>query len=316
MSPRPKEMTTQLRIISLFLFASALIWTCVSVPAQGQAIHIDSKLVIVPVTVSDRNGRHITSLEKADFRVLEDGAEQAIDVFEPVESVIYVYLLLDVSGSVTKFAEEIANASSIFVKQLRPNDMVSVASFAYDRRVLVDKKRIREFKGPVRIQVFPLDPGTLVYETVGSAARSLSKARGRKAIILFSDGVDTGVHTKLERALIEIEEQDASIYSIHYGSNEPPSKFVDPKRYGSWQQDALVYMRSIAEKTGGRYFRIEEISNLSETFRQIADELGRQYTLGYYSKKDGKKGERRQIKVIVNRPDVAVRSRTSYVLDK
>jgi Ca-activated chloride channel homolog len=296
-----------------------LVFWGLCVPASGQSeneIRIDNRLVMVPVAVFDRDGRHVGALRRPDFRVFEDGIEQSIDVFQSTENEISVYLLLDVSGSTAKFAGEIADAANMFVKQLRPTDEIGVASFAYDRRVLVDQKKVSAFADRIGIQVFPLDPGTLVYDAVDFAAKRLRKRQRRKAIVLFSDGVDTGIHKKLEQALRDAEEQDAAIYTIHYGANEPPTKFVDPNKYLAWQKDALVYMRSVAESTGGRYFQIEEIANLSQTFRSIAEELSRQYTLGYYPQKDGKKGERRRIKVTVNRPDAAVRSRTTYLIDR
>ena len=270
----------------------------------------------MPVTVLDRDGRHVTALTKIDFRVFENGVEQAIDIFEPVENELNVYLLIDVSGSVAKFSNEIADAASTFVKQLRPNDEVSVASFAYGRRVLVDGTKVSSFPDRIKIQLFPMDPGTLIYEAVDFASERLGKRRGRKAIVLFSDGVDTGIHKDLKRALRDAAEQDAAIYTIHYGANEPPTKFVDPQKHLAWQKNAHTYMRTVAEGTGGRYFKIEEIVDLPGTFRQIADELSRQYTLGYYPQKDGKKGERRTIKVTVDRPNVVVRSRTGYILDR
>jgi VWFA-related protein len=73
-------------------------------------------------------------------------------------------------------------------------------------------------------------------------------------------------------------------------------------------------MRNLAQKTGGRHYQVENISNLAETFAQVAKELGQQYSLGYYPKQSGKKGERRQIKVKVKIPNMAVRARDSYIV--
>ena len=75
-------------------------------------------------------------------------------------------------------------------------------------------------------------------------------------------------------------------------------------------------MQGLAAKTGGRSYRFEDIAKLDATFEMIVDELGRQYSLGYYPKNKGKAGERREIKVKVNRPGLAVRARDSYVVGK
>lgn len=301
-------------IIALFLFVLTIFQR--SGYAQDEVIRVDSNLVTVPATVFDRDGRYVTNLKKEDFHVFEDGVEQEIEFFEPVESSITVYLLLDVSGSVTEYAAEIANAASVFIKQLRPDDQVSAATFAYNVRELFQAKKVKDINKRIKVQQFPGDPGTLVYNAVEFAIKKIKKNPGRKAIILFSDGVNDGSAESATSNLREAEEQEASIYTVQFGAFALPSQYVDKKKFYKWQETANWYVRELAARTGGRHFQLEKISDLSKTFGEIADELGRQYSLGYYPKIEGKKGERRQIKVKVRQPNLAVRARESYVFEE
>ncbi len=97
-------------------------------------------------------------------------------------------------------------------------------------------------------------------------------------------------------------------------SPKEPSRFVSNKKFYEVIDEANNYMLDLAKITGGRSYKIKDISNLEETFKLVADELGQQYSLTYYPKQSGKNGERRQIKVRINIPNLAVRSRDSYVV--
>ena len=146
------------------------------------------------------------------------------------------------------------------------------------------------------------------------AQKMMKKIRGRKAIILFSDGRGSGLNASAKSNLRDAEEQEVLIYTVQFGAFSLPSPYVDEKRFFKWREIANSYMRDLARKTGGRHYQIENITDLGNTFGEIADELGRQYSLGYYPKTEGKKGERRQIKVKVRQPNLSVRARDSYVV--
>ena len=100
---------------------------------------------------------------------------------------------------------------------------------------------------------------------------------------------------------------------MHIFSDIPPS-YVKKKNYFDKIEKAESYMKDLALKTGGRAFQVEDISNLEETFKMVAEELRRQYSLGYYPKEAGKNGERRQIKVRVKIPNAVVKARDSYIV--
>ena len=318
-------------------------------------IKVETELVTIPVTVLDRQGHFMTGLQQSDFKITEDGKSQEIAYFNTTEQPFTVVLLIDVSNS-TKFKiDEIQNAAIAFIDQLKQNDRVMVISFdenvnvlsepTSDRRQLYDAIRRANFDG-----------GTSLYEAVDFAInRRLSRIEGRKAVVLFTDGVDTtSKNATYQSTVRDAEELDATIYPVYYntynylndsGSNYPaPRRTPFPRRgrnsgiggiigvilgggnvqigggggsAGSSRRDyerGAQYLEDLAAKTGGRKYDADSTQNLDLAFSSIAEELRRQYSLGYYPADSGNAGQRKQIKVSVNRPNSIVRARDSYIV--
>ncbi|MDT4895799.1 MAG: Ca-activated chloride channel [Acidobacteriota bacterium] len=151
---------------------------------------------------------------------------------------------------------------------------------------------------------------TMIYDAVDDALKRMKKVRGRKAIVLFSDGYGAGIFADAKRNIRDAEEQDALIYTVQFDtllSRENNLKRVE---------EVNNYMRDLAQKTGGRHYQVENISDLGQTFGLVADELRRQYSLGYYPKMKLEARQRRQIKVKVRLPNLAVLARDSYTVGK
>jgi VWFA-related protein len=195
--------------------------------------------------------------------------------------------------------------------------------------------------------------GTRLYDAVDQVIKQqLSRVRGRKAIVLFTDGVDTSSkQASYQSTLAEAEELDAMIYPVQYdtytnqqaggggwpGRNPYPTGNKKPgwgdvigiiiggggvstggggggtgTTRGEYER-AGEYLRQLATMTGGRHFPADDLRNVEEAFTNIAEELRRQYSLGYYPSRQSQVAERRQIKVRVKRPNLVVRARDSYV---
>ena len=155
----------------------------------------------------------------------------------------------------------------------------------------------------------------MIYDAVDDALKRMKKISGRKAIVLFSDGEGSGIFTTAKRNFRDAEEQDVLIYTVQFTTlpAEPP-RIVNRKGYLKETERANNYMRDLAQKTGGHYYRVENLSNLDKAFGVVAEELRRQYSLGYYPKKRLEAGQRRQIKVKVRLPNLAARARDSYLV--
>ena len=298
----------------------------------NEIIKIDTNLVTIPVKVLDRGGRFIGGLKREDFKVFEDDVEQEITYFSNVAEPFTVALVLDMSPSATFKIQEIQNAAIAFVSQLRSNDKVMVVSFDSEYHILTqptnDRKRLVQ-----AIRSTQIASGTSLYETIDYVINEhLKKIEGRKALVLFSDGVDTtSIKSNIGDNLRDIYELDVSIYPIEYNTfndvqsmkNKPvvipqttplpgtksPLPFPIPvptvgtaNPQGTSAEDyrrAHEYLEQLANQTSGRLYRADTTSNLALAFSNIADELRQTYSLGFYPE-ERKNQKRRKLKVRVN----------------
>ncbi|HBB89665.1 MAG TPA: hypothetical protein DC047_18825 [Blastocatellia bacterium] len=325
----------------------------------GDVIKVETTLVTLPVSVMDRDGRYVPNLRKEDFRLWEDGTEQQVAFFSSVDKPFSVVLMIDTSGSTRLRLDAIQDAAIAFTNQLRPDDRVMIVSFDDQIRVL---SQFTSDRGRLRDAIRRTEPGdgTKLYEAVDLVMNHhLNNVSGRKAIVLFTDGVDTtSPHATYASNVRDAEELDALIYPVQYdtyadmsrgggggwpGAGRVPSSPIDilgqilgggrnrrggggggwPGRNGgggpgtSRQEYEVAnrYLHDLADKTGARLYEADFNQNLSVVFGNVAEELRRQYSLGYYPKRPAQAGERRQIRVRVNQPNLAVRTRDSYVFN-
>jgi VWFA-related protein len=282
---------------------------------DGDVVRIDANLVTVPASVKDRNGKCVMDLRKKDFQIFEDGVKQEVAFFAQVEQPFTILFLLDMSSSMIPHRENLTRAANAFVKQLRPDDQLIAVSFDDWVHVLFDVTKVSELE-----KGFKLRPGeyTFLYDAVDYALKRMRKIKGRKAIVLFSDGMDSRNLVSGKKNLYDAEEQEALVYTVQFN----PSALFDlvkvrnKKKFLEDIEAGKNYMRDLAEKTGGQYYPVEDPSDFEKTFCLIADELGRQYSLGYYPNGRLEAGQRREIKVKLDRPDLVVRARDSYIVDK
>lgn len=305
-----------------------------SVPAASddEVLKVDTELITIPVSVFDRNGLYIPGLTQDDFKIFEDGKEQEIAYFGTSDKPFTVILLIDTSPSTEYKIGEIHQAAAAFVDQLKPQDNVMVIEFARNIHVLSEATNDREriYKA---IRKADWGDGTSLYDAVDFSLRKrLSKIEGRKAIVLFTDGVDTtSSKADYDGTLDMAEESDCLIFPIYYNTffQQPRNSgggigwpggiggTIRSPRGQSAAEYALgkKYLDELAMYTGGRVFRPEATpGGLVAAFEGIAEELRRQYNIGYIPKDEGKPGQRKQIKVRVDRPNLVLRARDSYIV--
>ena len=190
--------------------------------AEGDVVRVDTNLVTVPVSVFDRQGRLIPDLQRESFSVFEDGVEQQIKHFEPTEKPFTVALVLDTSGSTVFHLWEIKEAAIAFAKQLRPQDRVLVVTF--NDLVMLLTEATSDLKVVTEVIQRGANTGfsTRLYDAVALVINErLNKIDGRKAIVLFTDGVDTKSYlASYQSTLRAAEELDALIYSIQYDTTD------------------------------------------------------------------------------------------------
>jgi Ca-activated chloride channel family protein len=305
---------------------------------ENEVIRVETSLVTMPVSVLDRDGRFISGLQQKDFRIFENGIEQKVDYFQSVEQPFTVVLMIDVSPSTAFRIDEIQDGAIAFVNQLRSNDRVMVIAFDDTVRVLCrptsDRWVIRD-----AIQQAEFGDGTSLYDAVDQVINNeLKTITGRKAVVIFTDGVDTTSRRgNYQSTVADVEEVDALFYPIRYNTQRGVrggggggggrgrdwmsiilgggiggmggGAGTSPEEYST----GLKYLETLASNSGGRKFEADSLYNLESSFAGIAEELRRQYSLGYYPDKAGSMGERRRISVRVMRPNVIVKAKSTYI---
>lgn len=307
---------------------------------SGDVIAVDTSLVTIPIRILDRSNRFVGGLKKENFKVFEDNIEQEIAYFTNEAQPFTVALVLDMSYSTTFKIGEIQSAAISFIDQLRPEDKVMVISFDENVHMLCEATSDR---GTIHraIRSTRISTGTSLYEAVSMTMNDrLRSIRGRKAIVLFTDGVDTtSMRSDSGQNLREAMELDVLIYPIRYDTfadvqamkNKPrielpsptnpipqaPIRTADTKGTTVEEYKAAEdYLYRLAAFTGGTIHLASTYGNLNKAFTKIASELREFYSLGYYPKSEGIPGKIRRIKVKTDQPSVAVRARESYVVPK
>lgn len=320
------------RLFFLFIFLHASLFVCSAqnVPdakknGDEEIVRVETAVVTVPVSVLDKDGKFIPRLTRDKFRLSENGVEQEIAFFDGSEAPFTVALLLDMSNSTKDSLADIQKSAVAFLDQLNPQDKVILIAFNKQIYQLTEATGDRD---ELKKQIYRTISGgtTSVYDSLDFIGEKFRRMRGRKAVVLFSDGVDTSSRATFESSLRAARELDALVYTIRYetynpvtsyfsGASENSATLVTAKgeNLKAAYERATRYLKLLAENSGGRYFLADSPKNLVAVFEDIAAELRQQYSIGYYPQGDASQTKLRKIKVSVGIPDAAVRNRKSYV---
>jgi len=183
---------------------------------QDVPIKFDTDVVTVPVVATDRADVYVHDLAKEEFTVYEDGVKQEIEFFATVRTHFHVALMLDTSGSTQEKLPRIQRAAKTFLEQLQPADRVKIISF--DDGVY-DLSQFTNDRAELRKAIDSTRPGqgTKLYDAVKFALNDLSRVKGRKAIVIFTDGVDwRSDSTTYDDNIRQLEESSVIVYPIRY----------------------------------------------------------------------------------------------------
>ena len=358
---------------------------------DGDAVRVETNLVTVPVIASDQGGRYIPDLKAEEFTVSEDNAEQKVAFFATVTEPFNVVLMIDTSASATvEKLRDVQEAAVAFTEQLREGDRVKVISFHDELQDLCDFTSDRGVLATA-IRSTRRGKGTRLYDAFDVAYRSLRRLKGRKAVIMLTDGVDSySANRTYDDNRRSVEESDVIVYPVRFDTRReteqllrdqarggtgpvdlggvlgripgmpPGSVIINPRGGGSRREDedrrgpnglpdttsrgpgngpgttspprnrdeasdqsiarmldilyrtADDYLNEMARTTGGRLVPADNPQLLRHSFKQIADELRTQYSLGYYPTNSARAGKFRKIRVRTTRKGVALRTRPGY----
>ena len=336
------ECGTSLSLRTRLISAIGAVWLLVGI-IQGQdlrqkqqddEIRLETTLIQIPVVVRDKGGRYILDLTKREFNIYEDGIRQNIEFFGTVEEPFSVALVLDTSGSTAAQLDYIKASAIAFIDSLRPHDKVMVIGFSDSVEVKCEMTGDRDV---LYQAVRSLSSGefTQVYEAVYTAVwEKLQGISGRKAVILFTDGIDTASSEIIGEDTLDavVESEDVIIYAIRYNTRADVERKLEKKVVGGefiegnkripWYQkqqeldraykEADEYLQQLTQLSGGIIERADELIDLKGSFRRLADELRQQYLLGYYPTNKDKVDKDRRLEVTVTRPGLRVRARPVY----
>ena len=291
-----------------------------SVPAAATegsgAIRSHVTLVQVACTVTAPDGTQVRGLTQDNFRVFEDGAAQEIASFDASAAPASIALVLDVSPSIFRELAEMRDAAHSLAANLSPADAIAVVSFSSEAHLLLPFSTDRalldraiESKNLARVEN---STESNIYESVYVTARELFRGRtGRKAIVLLTDGQDSGLGLTWDPASAQPHEGDAASrlafddvarelggdgIALFIVSTENRPRAMTPAWLEAHRNEMLVnknsrrdqmphytlYLAELARRVGGQLYFLREIGNLSEIYRRIALTISAQYTLGYY----------------------------------
>lgn len=269
-------------------------------------VRVNTELVILNITVTDKAGQYVPGLKLSDFTIFEDGkpiTAELIASFSMHESPFASVVLLDTSGSMESRLSLARSAAIRFLDRLRPDDVAAV--YKFDFKV----EQVQEFSNSRDLapMAFGLSARgmTALNDAIFNAATALAdRPEKRKAIVVLSDGLDTQSKTSSEKALETALAIGASIYAVDMSSTD--------QRHSRLGVHNAAMLRHFAERTGGRFVSTPGGPMLRDAFANIADELGHQYTLAYRPLNRKRDGKWRKLEVQLSNKELVVRTRKAY----
>ena len=291
-----------------FLFIACFACLCAAQEEPSTTVKVNVRLVNVFVTVTDAHGAPISHLTKDDFKLSEDGIEQKIAVFDKESALpLSIILAIDTSLSTKKdLPLELASARRFAHSILRPIDGLSVYQFSeiVDEVVPFTPDLRTIDRGIERIHV---GSATALYDALFLGSRALEKRKGRKVMVVITDGGDTVSKTDYREAVRAAQEAEAIVYSLIV----VPVEASAGRDTGG--EHALI---QLSEDTGGKYYYASSLAQLDSAFHEIGEELRTQYLLAYYPSRRLSDSEFRRLQVKVDgAPDASgynVRHRAGY----
>lgn len=276
--------------------------------------------VPVYVTVTDKDGRLVPSLQREDFVLFDNGKAQPITVFDNTPQPVRLIVMLDVSGSMYGNAALLRQASRELFARLRPDDQVKVGTFGEEITIspaFTNDPGILESAVPSAI---PASAPTPLWTALMTAIDAFGEGTSRKVILVLSDGKDSGAvrfgrpFFTLPHVMERAQREEVMIYSVAMRSRSAPSR--RPGGLFNPAQSMVADLpdpglATIAQETGGGYFELRPRDNLDEAFARTVDELHAQYLLGFVP--PARDGKRHKIEVKLTRQDAKARARKNYV---
>ena len=285
-------------------------------------LRADVKMVLVPVTVTDRKGANVNGLEQKSFTVLDDRIPQNIVSFSSEDAPCSVGLVLDISGSMRNALGTVKDVVQAFLRAANSEDeflLLTVSTQpAATPEFTTDIATVQQNIGTTR-------PGglTALIDTVYLGLSRMREAgRPRRALLILSDGIDNQSRYSQSELLKVALEADVQIYTIIFENGSGgaagggPAPFVPGMVAKPWdrgpQRQGPEMLEKLSDRTGGLHFRVRDRVQASEAVTKAGQALRSEYLLGYHPPESGTSGKWHRVEVKLDRPQVQVYARTGY----
>lgn len=273
----------------------------------GIQFRVDTNIVLIPLTVTDPMDRLVTGLDKQNFNVLEDGHKQTIRSFACDDAPVSIGVILDLSGSMNNKVVRARGAVIQFMKTSNPQDEFFVIGFN-DRPYLITD--FTSSPDDVEARLATVQPGhrTALLDAIYMGLDKMKEAKyQRKALLVVSDGGDNNSRYTEGEVRSAVKEADVQIYSI--GIFDPEAATIE-------ERNGPLLLNDISNDTGGRLFRVDDLSEMGDIATRISAELRNEYVLGYKTNDTRMNGKWRKVKVKLHPPPglppLTVHARNGY----
>lgn len=273
----------------------------------GALIRMNVDMVLVPITVTDPMNRLVTGLDQADFQVYENNGQQKIRSFAAEDAPVSIGIIFDLSGSMTSKLIRARESILQFIKTANPEDEFFVIGFN-DRPELIEDFTNSVEDIQARLATVRSGHRTALLDAIYYGVAKMKDARHeRKALLVVSDGGDNRSRYTEGEVRAQVRESDVEIYSIG---------IFDPYAATPEERAGPILLNELCEETGGRLFRVNDLSEMSDIAEKISTELRNQYVIGYAPKDMSRDGKWRKVKVKLTPPSglppLTVHARTGY----
>ncbi|HEX4945303.1 MAG TPA: VWA domain-containing protein [Blastocatellia bacterium] len=282
-------------------------------PETGEALKIDTDLVLLDVAVVDQTGKPIMNLNVEDFQVFEDKVKQTVEYVDRVDAPLSLGIVIDTSGSMRTKLQIVSDSALSLVKQLKEQDEAFIAQFKAEAELLRDFTRDKRELEDGLNELFTGGGTALLDAIIATADHAQEKGKQRKkALVVITDGVEKNSNWKEKEVIKAIQEDDVQVYLVGILDESEEGSSLFGKSATKKAKDLLI---RLAEDSGGRAFFPREASEMPEVMAQVAKDLRSQYVVSYTPTNAKKDGTYRSVKVMVTPKDnrkLIVRTRQGY----
>ncbi|HVC46739.1 MAG TPA: VWA domain-containing protein [Terracidiphilus sp.] len=273
----------------------------------GSLIRMNVDLVLVPVTVTDPMNRLVTGLEKTDFQVYENNKREKISSFASEDAPVSIGIIFDLSGSMTSKLIRARDSILQFIKTANPEDEFFVIGFN-DRPELIEDFTSSVEDIEARLATVHSGHRTALLDAIYYGVEKMRDARHqRKALLVVSDGGDNRSRYTEGEVRSQVRESDVEIYAIG---------IFDPSAATPEERNGPMLLNQLCEDSGGRMYRVDDLSEMGDIAEKISTELRNQYVIGYTPADLVRDGKWRKVKVKLIPPEglppLTVHARTGY----